>query len=213
MDNRFLRCVVEHKASLRKEPEADNRFFLCVAEERKECTVKPELSMDNRFCRLVAEERGFVSSPLPTPPNRVYYSPNPPSLPTPTPTPPSPPTSTTPIRIYYTTKEVKPSERSEPSESFEERYKKKYGIVTRKRQKSELSIASEESFPSLPSAKSTPASPVLGSWATALRKNMEEDGILRKPKPRVVHAREEGEEGEEEIVFDADGFPHIRIKV
>lgn len=211
VDNRFLRCVAEHRASL-------------------QVLKSPSPNLENRFCRLVAEERGRTASSA-EPPTHFPSSPNVPAPPT------NPTTQTipTPVRIYYSTK----TETPKPTESFLEKYKrtmdqrKAVQESQQSQQQSQqsqppqqqsqppqqprhrqLSIESEESFPSLPSLGS--ASPVLGpikGWSEALRKNLVEDGRLQKPKPRVRSEIADTEEGDQEIVFDADGFPMLVPKL
>jgi hypothetical protein len=205
IENRFLRCVTEHRASLHRQPD-----------------------LENRFCRLVAEERGYIPIEARRPwdvsesliPNRVYYSPQakpekPVEKPVETPAVPSiPAIPASSIRVYYSTK----AETPKPTESFLERYtrtmeqRKPQVVIETPKRPRQLSILSQESFPSLPSTSSPSASPVLKGWSDALKKNAELDGILVKPKPRVKTVSESSDTGEEEIVYDADGFPHLVLK-
>lgn len=213
-DNRFLRCVAEHKA-----------------EQWKETCGKDVL--ENRFLRLVAEERGQMPT-LRLPQAEVSRWDKVPEC----------SDSKPAISVYYSPKATGVSSEittpTEPKESFEVRFARRQEEArkareaarkataqvlpaspllptsSRARQDSSLSLQSEESFPSLPSLRSAPTTPKLVSWSSAVRKNLDEgNSVLRKAKPRI-HSEsfyEEEEWGDsEEIVYDADGFPFVRAR-
>ncbi len=204
-ENRFLRCVAEHRA------------------EQRGGFVLPNLAED-RFRRFVAEER--------QPPNRL--GPDADSWRAARPVLTSPATPTTPNIIYYSPAKSTEQPRESFEERFARTVAAQRAlnlptlptsplVVPRRRQDSSLSLMSEESFPSLPSTtKSTPTTPTLKvmGWSDALKKNMEECNIAEKLRQsrRSVHQwneqewDEEGEEGEGEIVYDQDGFPSVRYK-
>jgi hypothetical protein len=97
-------------------------------------------------------------------------------------------------------------------------------IGERRRFNSSLSLASEESFPSLPSGpKSNPTTPVLKAWSSVVLRNAE-DGNRQCKKPgrqskqspnsqqtesRISYGSPDWEE-KCEIEFDEDGFPRYR---
>ncbi len=218
-ENRFLRCVAEHRAS--------------------------RLDTSDRFRRFVAEERGYIPkedrrpwdiSTSPTVAPRIITSFSPAPTPTPTPTP------TTESKIVYYSPNATANPTATPveiprRESIEERYARTVAaqralatpqlptsplVVPRKRQDSSLSLMSEESFPSLPSGpKSTPTTPqqrVMG-WSDALRKNLENSTETEKrprfPSSRPLDSHEEWvdeEDLEEYVEYDEDGFPHMRYR-
>ncbi len=135
--------------------------------------------------------------------------------------------------FYYSTKTTTPSSAA-PTLSFEERFERtrreklpasplhlpQSQPQPRQRQNSALSLASEESFPSLPSGiKSTPTTPVLTAWSSVVQKHCEAEDSYRKPRVPSERAEWEkhwenewhaAEEEEEEIVYDEDGFPQMR---
>ncbi len=191
-DNRFLRCVAEHRAEVRK-------------------WDKDTHTRDIRTWDIGTPQTSDSTRETPRTKETEH--------------------STRETTVYYSTRETS-QPRSVPTESFEERYNRivaaqkaakaapaSPGFPTqRKRQDSFLSIQSEESFPSLPSSKSTPNTPkMMGmSWSETLKKGLEEgDSIKRRQKPRVQSYTEDEEAWEEEgdIVFDEDGFPHIRASM
>lgn len=131
----------------------------------------------------------------------------------------SPTTSAT----YYLPKSL--PQASPKRESFEERFARNQAakctiptsplIVPRKRQDSSLSLASQESFPSLssvPSAPTTPIQKVMG-WSDAVRKNLDSMPLApQKLQKLQMQMRHEEWEGEEVIEYDEDGFPHVRYR-
>lgn len=124
--------------------------------------------------------------------------------------------------IYYSPKSL--PQASPKRESFDERYARNQAakgtlptspiLVPRKRQDSSLSLASQESFPSLSSVPSAPATPlqkVMG-WSDAVRKNLDSMPLsaLQKSQMRL---ETEAEDWEEEVIeCDEDGFPHVRYR-
>ena len=192
----------------------DDRFFRCYEEYKKERNERVrslvETAKNDRFqCLVESPERNERF--------RCLVDPKPSVIPT---SPTSPTSSLSPLKtevVYYSTKVASPvcSHRL----SFEERYKERSQsfptsplvLGERRRLNSTLSLASEESFPSLPTTvKSTPTTPVLKAWSSVLLKNAEEGGTIQKKKPRVQSEYREEEEEEQEIVYDEDGFPRFR---
>ncbi len=204
MEDRFRKCYNEYK----QEKQENLQFMLesRKSQDRFRCLIEPPVVkfQDTDRFRCLIDTR--YDRPIPTSPLQV---------PTPVVEIPSPSQTT----IYYSTKTTTPTSRP----SFEERYERArreklpasplHLPQPRRRQNSSLSLASEESFPSLPSAvKSTPTTPVLGAWSSVVQKNMVEDNYK---KPRVRSERldweeEFDEEMGEEIVYDEDGFPRFR---
>jgi hypothetical protein len=188
----------------------DDRFFRCYEEYKKERNERVrslvETAKNDRFQCLVETERNERFRCLVDPKTSVIPS--------------SPTSPLSPLKtevVYYSTKVASPvcSHRL----SFEERYKERSQsfptsplvLGERRRLNSTISLASEESFPSLPTtAKSTPTTPVLKAWSSVVLKNAEEGGTTQKKKPRVQSEYREFEEEEQEIVYDEDGFPRFR---
>jgi hypothetical protein len=212
MDNRFLRCYEEKRfrclveTPKQCERQSEDRFR-CLVETPKQCERQSEQSEDRFRClidtttptsnystrsNIAVESQSTLTTSIEIPKaTTVYYS-------TKTPGTPSTPTS----RVSFDERFDQLRRDRLPSSPL---------LSSRRRQNSTLSIASEESFPSLPSGpKSTPTTPVLTAWSSVVLKNVEEGGILHKKKPRVYSEQQDWEGEEEEIQFDEDGFPRMR---
>lgn len=202
MDNRFLRCVAEHREEMRRGCVGSDRLSQFVAAERSPKPLAFECRKWEEFRPALLQETA------------IYYSPKP-TLASPT----SPPSAS----ASASTAVIRPK-----CESFEERYARAQAakgifniptsplVVPRKRHDSLLSLASQESFPSLSPASIKPQTPKITGWSDTVRKNLDSMQLPpQAPQERIVENRdEEGEEveGEEVIEYDEDGFPYVRYQ-
>jgi hypothetical protein len=191
-ENRFLRCVMEHRAEQKQAREMpQNRFTQFVAQERQSyVTTIPLIE------RRVWDSTPLIASPTESPPRKSFeerFAQARLTIPT------SPliiPRNRQNSMLSLASQESFPSLPSSTPTT---------PVMT--------------AIPTTPITPTTPTTPVLNGWSEVLRKNIDilamKQTLPRRQQAQVqvqVQDWEHEEEGEETIEYDRDGFPFLRYR-